>query len=387
MNRLGDGPLRKIGPAARWCLVAGVLSNEGPPPPVEDFAREAGVIVEEGLSSVADRALIGHAAHVGQPYLDIFRHAALVAQMKSMAAEVVGAQVLAGLSSSGISTAIVKGPSMAQYHPPGWPRPFVDIDLLVSINDFPRAISLAEDAGFEHSERSVPQWSWFDSLCREGINLHSRSGGNIDFHHHLPPWAIGSSVNVADVINRSEPHRLCGASTNFAPATDQILVAALHILNDLWKGKMGLASWRDFVVLAKFLGETDVHSSFDRARLRWLYELIARELHRRVPEAQVRPTGMRVTLPLMSELRLTAFGWSRESITTRHRLAWAARLPAWNALAFLAGTAVPSPTYVHTRHGTFKNYWISGWKETVLTAKGSDYRMTTVDDYKETLTK
>ncbi len=136
-----------MGPAARWCLLAGVINNEGSPPAVADFAREADILVQEGLASVADQALIGDAAHADQPYLKTFRYAALVAQMKSMAAEVVGVQVLVGLNDAGISTAIVKGPSMARYHPLGWPRPFVDIDVLVSIPIFPRDFS-SRGSGF-----------------------------------------------------------------------------------------------------------------------------------------------------------------------------------------------------------------------------------------------
>ena len=52
-----------------------------------------------------------------------------------------------------------------------------------------------------------------------------------------------------------------------------------------------------------------------------------------------------------------------------------------NALLFLAGTLVPSPAYVHSRHGRYRDYWGRGLSETVSTAKGADYRMTTMDDY------
>jgi ribosome modulation factor len=80
-------------------------------------------------------------------------------------------------------------------------------------------------------------------------------------------------------------------------------------------------------------------------------------------------------------MRVATLGWWNETRATRHRLAWATRLPALNAMAFLAGTAFPSADYVHSRHGSFRNYWKNGWRETVLTAHGSDYRMTTIDDY------
>jgi hypothetical protein len=353
-------------------------------PTGRDFELEADLIAREGLAPVANRALIGHRTSRStseQPYLRAFRRLDLLAQMRTMAADAGGRRVFAELNSAGIPTAIVKGPSMARFHPDGWPRPYADIDVLVSTRNYLQAIALAESVGFTHSDRSVPQWKWFDLVCREGINLHSLPGGNIDFHHHLPPWAVGSGTNVEDVIRRSEPNRLCAASVKYALPEDQILVAALHVLNDLWKGKMGLASWRDFIILDKLLGTVASRKAFVGAKLGWLYDLMCSELNVRVPEAEIRPVSPSFELPTGQRLRIAALGWSNDSMATRHRLAWITRLPMLNAIAYLAGTAIPSPEYIHSRHGSLRNYWKRGLHETILTAHGSDYRMTTVDDY------
>ena len=100
-----------------------------------------------------------------------------------------------------------------------------------------------------------------------------------------------------------------------------------------------------------------------------------------VPEVTFSAPATPPALAFGPKLRLAALGWSNDSSATRHRLAWATRLPPLNALAFLAGTAVPSAGYIHERHGSYLNYWKQGLRETVSTVRGSDYRMTTVDDY------
>jgi hypothetical protein len=372
-----------MGPAARWCLTVGLLAESAPLPTAEDFARETDVIVQEGLAPVAHHALRVRDAHADSRFGETFHQISLLSEMRAMAADAAGARFLMELTAAGIPTAVVKGPSMARLHPAGWPRSYADIDVLVEMGDFAPAVGLAVANGFTHSERSVPQWNWFDVVCREGINLHSASGGNIDLHHHLPPWALGSSVVVATVINRAQKYRLCMAPVSFATPEDQLLVVTLHIVNDLWKGKMGLASWRDFVVLAHLLGPEATQQAFLEVGLGWFHGLVTAELARRVPEADVRPPMPVVALPPRARLRIAALGWSKDSSHSRHRLAWAARLPVPQAIAFLAGAAVPSGRYIHSRHGTFRNYWMSGWRETVQLAQGRDYRMTTVEDYQD----
>jgi hypothetical protein len=153
------------------------------------------------------------------------------------------------------------------------------------------------------------------------------------------------------------------------------------VLNDLWKGKVGLASWRDVLVLLHRLGADQARAAFAEAGLAWLHDLMVVELARSVPEAGIdRPPTM--DQPSRAEqVRLAALGWSGHSMATRQRLAWVSRLPVANGILFLAGTLVPSPSYIHDRHGGYLDYWRRGLTETVSTAKGADYRMTTVDDY------
>ncbi len=372
------GPLDGLGPAARWCLAAGVAHPSTPFPTAEQLEDEAGIILREGLAPVAVHALDERPDPAS--VRGGFRRTAFEAEMRSMAADVAGVKVLAELAAAGIPVAVVKGPAVARHHPKGWPRPYADIDLVVSRGQFGAAIACSERLGFAYSERAVPQWRWFDTVCREGINLHADAGGNIDIHHHVPPWVFGIRLPAEEVIGRAEPGAICGVPVPFASPEDLLVVAALHALNDLWKGKLGLSSWRDVLVLTTELGEERARGAFARAGLAWLYDLMAGELDRAVPEAGIGAGAASATVPLRARIRLDAIGWSGSTAATRHRLSWATRLPLPRAAAFLAGSALPSPSYVKARHGTYRRYWSRSVRETVSTARGSDFRMTTVDD-------
>ncbi len=87
---------------------------------------------------------------------------------------------------------------------------------------------------------------------------------------HQPPLAdpVATSTSITTFrpgpsgpTCRSKRDRPCGPETRSAAsrsrsphAEDLVIVAALHVLNDLWKGKLGLGSWRDVLVLTSALG-------------------------------------------------------------------------------------------------------------------------------------
>jgi hypothetical protein len=373
------GPLRNIGPAARWCLSAGIVNSPLPTPEPEAFWNERDRILQEGLAAVAFRAFEPQANPRENPVANIFYAAAMNSHIRCMAADRAAAVFLPVLSRAGIPVAIIKGPALASLHPEGWTRPYGDIDIVVSGQSFHSAVELARGCGFD-SPRSPPQWDWFYVICREGVNLHSGDGGNIDIHHHLPPWVLGSSVHVEDVIERSVPSRLCGVSVNFGSTEDHLLITALHVLNDLWKGKLGLASWRDIIVLMTSLGMDDSQKVFERAGLGWLFDLVTAALSAVVPETGIVPSSSPSRMGLRTRIRVAALGWEKDSVLARHRLTWAMRLPVPNALAFLGGSAFPERKFIRERHESLWKYWKGGWDETTSTIRGSDYRMTRVED-------
>lgn len=372
------GPLHDIGPAARWCLGAGVFPDWPAPPAPADFDKEADVITREGLSAVAARALRGSETHEASESFSMFSRLAAIAQMRSMAVDVSGSTVVDALSKATINATIVKGPAVARFHPQGWPRTYIDVDLMVDPLAFDSATTLIRSLGYEVPDNATPQHEWFYRQCREGTNLHSPHGGNIDLHHHISPWALGSRLTASDLYDRSDEVVWCGRPVHMATASDLLVVSALHVLNDLWKSKAGLNSWRDVVVLMYRLGPSDARDAFARVGLAGLHDVMVNHLATWVPAIGLTPVGS-PSLSRSERFQLASLGWSHHHWTTNLRLAWALRVPPRNALAFLAGTAVPSRSYIAKRHGTYRHYWKSGFDEMAATKNGLDFRMTTVD--------
>ena len=369
------GPLRNLGAAAWWCLTAGMVEPNISAPHVEAFEEECELILREGLAPVALRAFGSGRAWKKYPVATLFHQVTVTSQLRSMAVDIKGAALLSRFDEVGLPAAVIKGPAVARLHPSGWPRTYSDIDLVVSKQSFSRAVACSITEGFAYSERTAPPWHWFYRFCREGLNLHSDSGGNIDIHHHIPPWVLGARLTTQDVIERSAPSSFSGVPVRFASTEDLLIVSMLHVLNDLWKGKLGLASWRDVIVVARVLGPSGSAKAVEDAGLEWLFDLVTEALHLALPEIGSFGFPKRAHLRTRTRWRLAALGWGHDSNVSRHRLSWATRLPVPNALAYLAGTAFPAPKYVRTHHGSLRNYWKSGWEETVSTVHGDDYRM------------
>ena len=379
-NSCATGPLTGIGPAASWCLTAGLpgVDNEAPSPAA--FTNEAQVIAREGLAPVALHALRHEPNYTSTWAFKEFRRATGFAEMRAMAAASAGTNYLAALDELGVASTIVKGPAVARFHPAGWPRAYVDIDVVVTTDTFALATEQALAMGFHFSDRAVPQWEWFNTVCREGANLHSDAGGNVDLHHHISPWALGVGLPASDLIHRSSSMPLCGQEVKVAAPEDLIVVSALHVLNDLWKATAGLNSWRDVLVLISVLGQDGARQAFARANLLGLFDLMEAHLAETLPSAGLTPTATPAEISASVRFHLASLGWTRSRWPTKLRLAWATRLPPKNAVAYLAGVAVPSRAYIHERHGSYGHYWSQGLKEIWTTRQGSDHRMSTVAD-------
>jgi hypothetical protein len=298
----------------------------------------------------------------------------MFSHLRSMAVDAAGAALLTTLEEMGIPTVIIKGPAVARFHPVGWPRLYSDIDIVVERADFINSVRASQSRGFEYSPRATPPWHWFYRVCREGVNLHGPVGGNIDIHHHVPPWVIGSKLTPRRIVEGSTEGSLCGQPVRFVSADALLVISILHVLNDLWKGKRGLSSWRDVVVLMTMLGAERSQFALERAGIAWLYELVADALNVAAPGIEF-PLASSINPPnLAMRLRIAALGWHGESALSRHKLSWAMRLPIPNALAYVAGSAFPASSYVRDRHGSLRKYWKVSVLETLSTAKGADFR-------------
>lgn len=365
------GPLDGIGPAVRACLAAGICDA---PEPLEpgSLDSEADEIVGEGLAPVALKLVDRTHDPADAAIRERLREVALEMQIRSLTSDAFTGPVLAELARQGVQLTVIKGPAVARFYPSGWSRPYTDLDLLVPRTQFAQAVTVARSMAFDYPTEATPPWPWFDSLCREGVNLHGRA--NIDVHHNLPPWIFGARLDPEEVIAGADAGSLHGVPVRFANAKHSLVISALHILNDLWKGKRGLTSWRDLLVLLESAGSIEASAVFEDLGLGWLHQLELEELASALPWAgfHAHTRAARPTLGVRTRLRV--LGWGKDAVVTRHRMAWAARLPFSNAIAFAIGTTVPSASYIRVRHGSYRHYWRQAWSETVSTFRGADYR-------------
>jgi hypothetical protein len=80
-------------------------------PPPERFDEEFNLIAGEGLAPVAARAFKNHPEYIDSPAGLEFRRIAFDAELREMAVDARGAEVLAGLGARHIPVAVAKGPA------------------------------------------------------------------------------------------------------------------------------------------------------------------------------------------------------------------------------------------------------------------------------------
>ena len=372
MTRPG-GPLRELGPALKVCLGAGIPGLAPLTLTASDVAPDAGEIMSEGLAPVALKVLRVGTDVTERRLRDRFARVAMVQELRSLAAESTLERITGILAPAGICFVVIKGPAVARLHPEGWPRPYADIDLLVEPQRFPEAMMLIQEQGYTYPSTSQPPWPWFDRYCREGLNLGG--AGDVDVHHHVAPWIFGTRVRSIDVIHGAEVVRVRDSLVPMASPEHSTVIAALHVLNDLWKGQRGLVSWRDLIILTRRLGGHRVRAAFDDAGLGWLFDLVVGAVQQYLPGLLDNIECGPAKIPLRYAWRMRGLGWERSTPLSRQRLAWAIRLPIPQAGAFVAGSGLPSRRYIRARHGSYREYWRQAWVEALSTFSGADHRM------------
>jgi hypothetical protein len=369
-----DGPLAGLGPAARACLSAG-LTDEPVPLDPEALTLEGDLLVAESMAPVALR-LAETTPGTERETVDRYHRVTLRMQLRSMTIEVATRRVLSALADRAIPLVVIKGPAVLPYQPPGWARSYSDIDLLVPVARFDQVVAACEKEGFT-DPASTPPWPWFNTSCKEGVNFCSADGGNVDVHHHVPPWVFGAKLTPERVLAASVPGEVAGRPVHLASAEHCLVIAALHVLNDLWKGRIGLVSWRDIAVLLRHLGGDRAAAAFDEVGLRWLLTLVAGSLSRTIPELGLPVIGPQ-RMPVSVRGRMAALGWDSDSHLTHLRATFAARLPASRAALFVAGCMVPKPQYVREYFGSYVKYWGHLVEESLSTLHGEDPRMNSI---------
>jgi hypothetical protein len=94
---------------------------------------------------------------------DLLEAAATLA-LDSAAVEVIG-----GLGARGVRAILLRGPALGSRLYPDHPRPYEDVDLLVSASDLPAVEGALRAAGFELTSRDVHAAPWIRRT--DGINL------------------------------------------------------------------------------------------------------------------------------------------------------------------------------------------------------------------------
>jgi len=367
-----DHPIvAKLGPAVRSCLLSGSGEEARVHAGAADWERELDAIIAGQLSAIALRSI--RAAGVGSPaVLDVLKHHAMALAVRSMRVEAATAGALRCLHDDDLPFAVVKGPAVARFYDEPGVRPFSDFDLLVSPRSFGRARRLLVDAGYVREPSARQPWDWFERICLEGVNLHSPGGGNVDLHHHVAPWSFGTRVDADAVLASSDPGVLSGVPVRFAAMSDALVIAALHIVNDVGKADPSLISWRDTYFLASRLGAERAAAAFERAGLGW-FEPYVRAIHAMIAGVEPSIPSRTARAPLR-ELRLRWLGWGGTSFAARHPIGWAVRLPVGRATAFVVGSALPSPGYARDKHAGYVGYWRDSFHSLEAAARGTDFR-------------
>jgi hypothetical protein len=178
------------------------------------------------------------------------------------------------------------------------------------------------------------------------------------------------------MIARSDAGTVAGVPVRFASIEDCLAVASVHIINDIWKGDPSLVSWRDVVVLTHKLGIERSRSVMEARGLAWLAALIFAGLETILerPPATLEFVSRPTRHDRRMSRRLRLVGWEQPTTLARHPIGWAARLPLSRSVAYLAGCAVPSVSYVRRRHGGYLSYWSLTVKSLRAARQGCDYR-------------
>lgn len=313
----------------------------------------------EHLTPLAERILRADPDEAPDPILvDRYHRHARALAVRTLAVEAAAAPFLARLAMDGVPFVVIKGPAVAQFYRFPADRPYTDIDVLIPPRHFRAVCRTAWLSGYFREASELQPWRFFDRACLEGVNFHGPGLANIDIHHHLAPWALTSLLSATDLIARSQQGFVLTAPVRFASAEDSLIVAALHMLSDLWKQQSSAVSLCDFMTLQGRIHPTTARIVFADAGLAWLYDLTTSQVaHLSGPDGP----EVRSTRPsARTRLRLRLLGWYGPVVKVRHPASWLFRLPILRALLFAVGSLVPSPTYVRDKHGSYFRYWWTG---------------------------
>ena len=357
-----------IGPVTAAVLFHGLAGAPVVPADPAAWEAEVSVLTAQRLSGLALAAAKTAGVDLAPETLAALRSSHGIYSAVSMRVESFAPAVSELLASNSIQHVVTKGAGIAREYPDVSFRTFVDLDVLVAPAAFDKALALLRTIGFNEPELAPEPRDYFIRRCREAINLVREDGASVDLHHHVPPWVWGSRLPLGRVTARAKPVALDRGTIPVPDPVHNLLIASMHVISDKNKAGMSLLVWRDVIQLAAHCDPADVAREAMAFELDWLVSLILRSL----PLA-VQPTLLLDALGNAAPKGVDAWRLRRllpPGIGSR-TLAPAFRLPLPNALAYLAGYALPSKRFLLSRYGrpvTVARWW----RDSVSQVSGHD---------------
>jgi hypothetical protein len=242
------------------------------------------------------------------------------------------AGVVRALRDRGVRPILLKGPALERWLYDDRPRPYVDVDLLVSPDDRPRAEDVLRGLGYvqEIGDADIPP---FDRELHAYTWTAPRQPA-VDLHRTLAGAAAPAAVAWSALVRDSEPMAVEGVEVEVLGPPGRAVVVALHAahhgtreqkpLEDLERAlaRLDLGGW---TAAARLAGEIGAAESF-AAGLRLLPagHALAAELH--LPATASAEVELRANPPAPLAIHLE---WVRQARGPRAkaRLVWRLLFP------------------------------------------------------------
>lgn len=331
-------------------------------PPVDRLADATILeVVRQRLAPFLVRAIAAESSQEALQITELQRRqlsaAAFRSQLRTASVVNRSAPLLDRLTGADIPWAVTKGPGIASSYADPTLRVFDDLDVVVTVQDFPHALKVLRAAGLGESPGSEPPREALVRLCREAVNLQDDEGASVDLHDRVPPWLWTTRLTPREIISTSVTREVSGHQLRCASLEHNLLIASLHLVSDRNRPGASLLIWRDLVELGHAV---DVNAAVALATRLGLGGWLLGTLLGLPP--QVRPHALVAALvdgdprlPHRGRLRYLLSLSDRSSVVVTQT----ARLPVWRGAVFAGAMAFPSRKFLRARGLNLGSWWLS----------------------------